>query len=306
MNKEIITMGSINQDIFINAKEYPNYGDTVWVDSVNTQPGGKGANQAIALSRIGSQVRFIGAVGDDEQGKNMLKNLTDQKIDTTNIQIKENVNTGTFVVILDEQGENTMLGTVGANNKIKLDPITEIFNSVNANYFLLQLETNEDAIMHALKIAKEKNINVILDPAPADGYKEAYLSYANIITPNKQEAEKISGIKITDKETALTAATIINKKGVNTVILKLGELGSLIYTNEQSTFISSYKVKAINTVGAGDVFAAALTVYLNEGNQLVESVKFATAAAAIKVSKRETQNALPTKKEIKDFINNYS
>ena len=129
-------MGSINQDIFINAKEYPNYGDTVWVDSVNTQPGGKGANQAIALSRIGSQVRFIGAVGNDEQGKNMLKNLTDQKIDTTNIQIKENVNTGTFVVILDEQGENTMLGTVGANNKIKLDPITAIFNSVNANYFL--------------------------------------------------------------------------------------------------------------------------------------------------------------------------
>src|SRR5699024_9796877 len=284
-------MGSINQDIFINAKEYPNYGDTVWVDSVNTQPGGKGANQAIALSRIGSQVRFIGAVGNDEQGKNMLKNLTDQKINTTNIQIKENVNTGTFVVILDEQGENTMLGTVGANNKIKLDPITTIFNSVNANYFLLQLETNEDAIMHALKIAKEKNINVILDPAPADGYKEVYLSYANIIT---------------HKETALTAATIINKKGVNTVILKLGELGSLIYTNEQSTFISSYKVKAINTVGAGDVFAAALTVYLNEGNQLVESVKFATAAAAIKVSKRETQHALPTKKEIKDFINNYS
>jgi ribokinase len=214
-------MGSINQDIFINAKEYPNYGDTVWVDSVNTQPGGKGANQAIALSRIGSQVRFIGAVGNDEQGKNMLKNLTDQKIDTTNIQIKENVNTGTFVVILDEQGENTMLGTVGANNKIKLDPITAIFNSANANYFLLQLETNEDAIMHALKIAKEKNINVILDPAPADGYKEVYLSYANIITPNQQEAEKISGIKITDKETALTAATIINRKGVNTVILKL-------------------------------------------------------------------------------------
>lgn len=306
MTEEIIIMGSINQDVFITTNEFPNYGDTVWVNSISNQPGGKGANQAIALSRIGSKVKFIGAIGNDDHGKNMLNNLKNNDIDISNIQIMEGTNTGTFIVVLDENGQNTMLGTLGANSKMGLNNITKIFSSTTSKYFLLQLETSKESILHALKLAKNKGITVVLDPAPADGYDEYYLSYADIITPNQQEAEKISGIKIEDEQSALTAAQIIREKGVKTVIVKLGEQGSLIYDNGNINFVPAYKVKVINTVGAGDVFAAALTSHLNKSNSLVDSVKFATAASAIKVSEKETQKAIPTEEEINYFIEQHN
>ncbi|MBW0767398.1 PfkB family carbohydrate kinase [Mammaliicoccus lentus] len=302
MTKEIITLGSINQDIFVNTKDYPKNGETVWVDSVNNQPGGKGANQAIALTKIGGKTKFIGAVGVDAHGENMIKNLQKHGVDTEFIVSKKGINTGTFIVILDSTGENTMLGTLGANNHLNDDDIIKAFDQTNADYLLLQLETSKTSIMTALKIAKEKNIKVVLDPAPADGYDEEFLKYAYLITPNQQEAEAISGIKVTDIESAERAAHIISQKGVENVIVKLGSQGSLIYKNQETTFIQSHKVSTINTVGAGDVFAAAITVCLNNSQSLIEAVEFATAASAIKVSKKETQEAIPSYSEIQDFV----
>lgn len=302
MSKEIITMGSINQDVFVNVDSYPKHGETVWVQSVNNQPGGKGANQAIALSKIGGKVTFIGAVGKDSQGKNMIENLKKYDINTDFISVKDDVNTGTFIVILDENGENTMLGTLGANNHLTENDIQSAFDNTNAEYFLLQLETNRGAIHRSLEIAKQKNIKIVLDPAPADGYQEEFLKYAHIVTPNQQEAELISGVKVIDKESAKKAAKIIKSKGVDNVIVKLGDKGSLIHTNNESIFVSSYKVSAVNTVGAGDVFAAAMTVFLNDSDDIYSAVKFASAASAIKVSKAETQEAIPTYSEIIDYM----
>ncbi|MBL0848244.1 ribokinase [Mammaliicoccus fleurettii] len=303
MGKEIITMGSINQDIFVNTNVYPKHGETVWVQSVNNQPGGKGANQAIALSKIGNQVKFIGAVGQDSQGKNMVENLKNYDVNTKYISVKDDLNTGTFIVILDENGENTMLGTLGANNHLSEDDIQRAFENTDADYFLLQLETNKKAIQKALEIANQKNIKIVLDPAPADGYHEEFLEFAHIVTPNQQEAELISGVKVKDKESAEVAAKVIKSKGANIVIVKLGEQGSLLYMNNESIFVPSYKVKAVNTVGAGDVFAAAMTVFLNDSEDIYSAVKFASAASAIKVSKAETQEAIPTYSEIVDFMN---
>src|SRR5699024_9913922 len=264
----------------VNTKGYPKNGETVWVDSVNNQPGGKGANQAIALTKIGGKTKFIGAVGVDAHGENMIKNLQKHGVDTEFIVSKKGINTGTFIVILDSTGENTMLGTLGANNHLSDDDIIKAFDQTNADYLLLQLETSKASIMTALKIAKEKNIKVVLDPAPADGYDEEFLKYAYLITPNQQEAEAISGIKVTDIESAEQADHIISQKEVENVIVKLGSQGSLIYKNQETTFIQSHKVNTINTVGAGDVFAAAITVCLNNSQSLIEAVEFATAASA--------------------------
>ncbi|MBO1207357.1 ribokinase [Mammaliicoccus sciuri] len=304
MSKEIITMGSINQDIFVNADQYPKLGDTVWVKSVNNQPGGKGANQAISLSKIGNEVRFIGAVGQDNQGQNMLDNLKKYGVNTEYISIKDDINTGTFIVILDGNGENTMLGTLGANNYLTELEIKNAFKNTDAQYFLLQLETNKDAIEKSIEIAKQKDIKIILDPAPADGYDEKFLKHAFIVTPNQQEAQVISGVEVNDRESAEKAAKIIKAKGAENVIVKIGDKGSLILTNDKTTFVPAYQVDAVNTVGAGDVFAAALTVYLNDSLNIEEAVKFASAASAIKVSKEETQEAIPSYSEIIEFMRN--
>lgn len=304
MSKEIITMGSINQDIFVNADQYPKLGDTVWVKSVNNQPGGKGANQAISLSKIGNEVRFIGAVGQDNQGQNMLDNLKKYGVNTEYISIKDDINTGTFIVILDGNGENTMLGTLGANNYLTELEIKKAFENTDAQYFLLQLETNKDAIEKSIEIAKQKDIKIILDPAPADGYDEKFLKHAFIVTPNQQEAQVISGVEVNDRESAEKAAKIIKTKGAENVIVKMGDKGSLILNNDKTTFVPAYQVDAVNTVGAGDVFAAAMTVYLNDSLNIEEAVKFASAASAIKVSKEETQEAIPSYSEIIEFMKN--
>lgn len=304
MSKEIITMGSINQDIFVNADQYPKLGDTVWVKSVNNQPGGKGANQAISLSKIGNEVRFIGAVGQDNQGQNMLDNLKKYGVNTEYISIKDDINTGTFIVILDGNGENTMLGTLGANNYLTELEIKNAFENTDAQYFLLQLETNKDAIEKSIEIAKQKGIKIILDPAPADGYDEKFLKHAFIVTPNQQEAQVISGVEVNDRESAEKAAKIIKTKGAENVIVKMGDKGSLILNNDKTTFVPAYQVDAVNTVGAGDVFAAAMTVYLNDSLNIEEAVKFASAASAIKVSKEETQEAIPSYSEIIEFMKN--
>ncbi|EHJ07570.1 ribokinase [Staphylococcus simiae] len=308
MENEILTFGSINQDIFIKTSDYPNQGDTVWVKDIEYQPGGKGANQAIALARLGCNVKFIGAVGDDTSGNNMISNLKFSGVDTKYVSKVSEVRTGNFIVILDKSAENTMLGTLGANKYIDKQQLEKAFEEVKSRYFLLQLETNSSAIEYSLKLAREKNMIVILDPAPVDGYKEKYLKYVDIITPNQQEAEKISGIKVNDKESAIQAAHIIYKKGVGNVIVKLGKQGSIFYDGNKSTFIPAYKVNAVNTVGAGDVFVAALTSYLSLHNNecMEEAIKYATAASAIKVSGRKTQSAIPTDEEVLKFIKNYT
>lgn len=306
MTNEIITMGAINQDIFLNANSFPNHGDTVWLKSINKQTGGKGANQALTLSRLNNDIRFIGAVGDDDHGQNMLKYFKNLHLNTDYIQVKQEVETGTFFIILDSTGENTMLGTLGANNLLNEKDVEYAFENTEANYFLLQLETSKDSILSALKLAKSKGITVVLDPAPSDGFNIQYLKYADIITPNQQEAETITKIKVTDKDTAFEAAKAIHKMGVATVIVKIGAQGSVIYNNNIEAFIPAYHVKAINTVGAGDVFAGALTSELNNGKSLKESVKFATIASAIKIRSSKTQEAIPTQDEIEKFIEKHS
>ncbi|MGI2264828.1 PfkB family carbohydrate kinase [Staphylococcus cohnii] len=306
MKSEIITMGSINQDVFVNINDFPEYGETLWANSISSQPGGKGANQAITLAKLSNNVTFISAIGNDNYGEKVLEFIKLSGVEIQNITIKEEIGTGLFIVILDKNGENTMIGTLGANNHLSVKDVKKGFKNTKATYFLLQLETSISSIKTALQICDKKGIKVVLDPAPVDGIKEDFIQYADIITPNQKEAQVISGIKVKDTCSAKKAAKIIHEKGANTVILKLGNKGSLIYDNNNFTFVDAYNVKTINTVGAGDVFVAALTSYISSENNIVESVMYATAAAAIKVSKLETQKSIPTHDEIVEFRNNYN
>ncbi len=299
---DVIVLGSINLDVFVSVPKYPNYGDTMIADSITMLPGGKGANQAIAVSKQDAKMLFLGSVGADSAGKQMLQNLQDFGIDTSNIQINEHKDTGTFVIMLDKQGENTMAGTLGANQEISTQYIQDSLSQVEAEVLLLQMETSKESILSALEIAKSKGMYIILDPAPADGYFQEALSYVDVITPNQQETKKITGITVTDEESALQAAKKIESLGVSNCVIKMGAGGNLVYQQGKHTFVPALKVEAKNTVGAGDTFAGALASAYVKTKDLVKAVQYGNVAAGMKVSQAGGQETIPTNTEVEQYM----
>lgn len=301
-NYDVVVLGSINLDVIVNVDQYPQYGDTVFANAITMTPGGKGANQVITVAKQGKKVLCLGSVGNDMAGKQMLENLQSYHIDTNHIEISQEKGTGIFVAEIDEHGENTMAGTLGANLTIGADYIQKNLENVEAKVLLLQMETSRESILEAMKIAKEKGMFVILDPAPADGYFEEALQYADVITPNQQETEKISGIVVKDQESALKAAQAIEKLGVKNSIIKMGSKGNLVYQSGTSHFVPSLKVKAVNTVGAGDTFAGALASHYVETDDLIKSVEYGNIVAGMKVSRSGGQESIPTYEEVLNYI----
>lgn len=302
MSYDVVVLGSINLDVKTLVTKFPDHGHTASAQSIEMLPGGKGSNQAVAVSKLGGEVAFVGAVGQDGAGQQMLQNLEKNGVETEFIKRTSSEGTGTFIVMLDETGENTMVGTLGANDTLTKEDIDYAMDKVEAPVFLLQMETSKDSITAALEKAKQKDMFIILDPAPADGYFEAALQYADCVTPNQQETEKITGIKVDSVEDALKAAEIITEKGAKSVVIKMGAHGNLVYQNGETEFIESHKVQAVDTVGAGDTFAAGLAVHYAKNKNLVEAVKFANKAAAIKVSRMGGQDAIPTVEELDQKI----
>ncbi len=302
MSYDVIVLGSINLDVKTLVAKFPNYKDTASAKSIEMIPGGKGSNQAVAVSRLGGDIAFVGAVGQDSAGQQMIQNLESHGVETDFIKRSSSEGTGTFLVMLDEIGENTMIGTLGANDTLTKEDIDHAMDQLDAPVFLLQMETSKESITAALDKAKEKGMYIILDPAPANGYFEAALPYADCVTPNQQETEKITGIKVNNVDDAIEAAKIITGKGAKSVVIKMGANGNLVYQNGETEYIESHKVKSVDTVGAGDTFAGGLAVHYAKNKNLVEAVKFANKAAAIKVSRMGGQDAIPTVEELAQKI----
>lgn len=298
---DVVVLGSINLDIMVTVDKYPQYGETVFANTIQMIPGGKGSNQAVAVAKQDKKLLFLGSVGNDNAGKQMLDNLRENGIDTSYILVDDKHGTGTFIPIVDNYGENTMLGTLGANASISAEYINHVFDQIDAKVLLLQMETSQESIITAMKRAKEKGMFIILDPAPADGFFKEVLEYADVITPNQQEIETITGIPVINQETALNAAKALDSMGVKSSIIKMGANGNLVYQQGEATFVPALKVKAVNTVGAGDTFAGVLASAYVETNDLVEAVKYGNIAAGIKVSRGGGQLSIPTDKEIKAY-----
>lgn len=300
MDFDVVVLGSINLDVKALVKDYPKHKDTAFAKEIDMIPGGKGSNQAVAVSKLGGKIAFLGSVGNDSAGNQMLTNLEKNGVDTHHIKISDTEGTGTFLIMLDDDGDNTMVGTLGANGTLTANDVVQPLNNINAPVLLLQMETSRESVMAALKTAKEKNMFIILDPAPADGYFEEALTYADCVTPNQQETEKISGIKVETYDDAVKAAKIIHEKGAKTVIIKMGDKGNLVYQNGAIEFVAAHKVKAVDTVGAGDTFAGALAVHYSKHHDLIKAVEFANQAAAIKVSRTGGQSSIPTIEELEN------
>jgi ribokinase len=299
-SKKIIVIGSSNMDMVVKTDHIPVPGETVLSGSFFMNAGGKGANQAVAVARLGGEVSFISKMGNDVFGKQFSQLFSDEGIDTRYIVSDENLPSGVALITVDKAGENSIVVASGANANLKPADIGEDARKqiAEASILLMQLEIPMETVEFAARQAAAHGVRVILNPAPVDILTTELLSHIDIITPNQTEAEMISGIKVVDIESSKKAARVICEKGVNSVVITMGARGSVIFHNETFSVVPAPVVKAIDTTAAGDVFNGALAVALSEGQELPAAVDFANRAAAISVTRLGAQQSIPYRNEL--------
>lgn len=302
--KNILVIGSLNMDFVIEVNKMPLPGETILGKNFTLIPGGKGANQAYAIGKLGGNVSMLGAVGNDEYGKKILENLNSVNVNTNNIIKLEDIQTGSAFINVDKNGENSIVVVSGANGKITKETIDSNINLIEkADIIVMQLEIPLEVVEYASKLAKQKGKLVILDPAPArPNLSEELLSNIDIIKPNETEIQILSGIEAKANEEIIRAARSLIEKGVDTVIVTLGDKGSILVTKELEKSFDSFNVEVVDTTAAGDSFTAALAKSLLEGKNIEEAIKFGHLVSSIVVTKKGAQTSIPTQKEIERFL----
>lgn len=296
---KIVVIGSCNTDMVITTDQLPKPGETVLGRNFKMFSGGKGANQAVAAARLGGDVSFIAKVGDDLFGKQSIKKYKDEGIDVKHIFLDTQLPTGVALIIVDQNGENCIAVASGANAALEFTHIENAKEIIeNAAILLMQLEIPIETVEYAAQLAYKKGIRVVLNPAPAVLLSDELLKCLYAIIPNKTEAEILSGIKISDWDSAKQAANIISSKGVEIVVITLGENGALIKDGSNYYNILGNKVNVVDTTAAGDTFCGAFCVGISEGLSIQDTVKMANKAASIAVSREGAQASIPFRKEI--------
>jgi ribokinase len=301
--KKILVIGSSNTDMIIKVKQFPAPGETVLGGKFLMAAGGKGANQAVAAARAGGEVNFIACLGNDAFAKQALLNYVEDKINIDNIIIDKKNPSGVALILVSAEGENSIAVASGANAELTSELIQQKHNVIkNADILLLQLETPLETVIKAAEIAHAEGVTVILNPAPVQSLPKNLWSNIDFLTPNTAEAEQLSGIKITDLESAKKTAHVILDLGVRHVIITLGDQGALLADRSQQILIPSFIVNTVDTTAAGDTFNGALAVALSDNMPLIDAVKFANAAAALSVTKNGAQPSIPRREEILQFL----
>ena len=305
MMKKIVVVGSSNTDLIIKVPEIPRPGETLLGGEFMTFPGGKGANQAVAAARAGGDVVFIASVGDDLYGEEAIKGYRLDNINTENIKICKGVPSGIAMITISDRGENAITVASGANAELTpadLDEIEEPF--LEADYMLIQLETPLETVQKAVELCSEFNTRVILNPAPAADLPDEILEKVSIITPNETEAERLTGVTVSDELTASEAADALHKRGIETVIITMGVMGAYLSDRATGTrkMVPGFSVKAVDTTAAGDVFTGQLAVSLAEGQQLERAIIEAHGAAALSIQKLGAQSSIPRREETDYYL----
>jgi ribokinase len=297
--KKIIVIGSCNTDMVIKADRLPIPGETVIGGVFLMNPGGKGANQAVAAARMGGKVTFISKTGNDIFGRQSIELYNSEGINTDYIFSDSKNPSGVALITVDSLGENCIVVAPGANANLTPEEIESAESEIQSgSLVLMQLEIPIETVEKATEVANKKNIPVILNPAPARALSDKLLKCLYMITPNKSEAEILSGVKVTEWESARHAADIISAKGVKIVVITLGSLGALIKENDNYYTVEATHVKAVDTTAAGDTFCGTLCVGLSEGMAIVDAVRMAAKASALTVTKMGAQSSIPYRKEL--------
>lgn len=303
MNK-ICVLGSLNMDLVLKVNDIPKIGETILSKSSEKIAGGKGANQAIAAKRCGSDVSMIAKVGKDENGKILIEKLKEDNINVTSIFEDNQEATGLALIMVNENGNNSIIVVPGSNMKISDHEIDNSISKIKESDILIaQFETNEEMTLKSFKIAKEFNKTTILNPAPAKKIDEELLKLTDIIIPNETEAEILTGFKIASLDDAKKAGEFLLNQGVKFAIITLGEKGALIIGKDFCELVQAFKVNAVDTTAAGDSFIGALASKLEFKNLNKESLKkavlFGNKVSSITVQRKGAQPSIPYLEEVK-------
>jgi ribokinase len=298
MNK-ITVVGSSNTDMVIKSANLPSAGETILGGEFLMNPGGKGANQAVATARLGGDTTFITKTGNDIFGKQAVELFKKEGINTKFIFTDPKKPSGVALIMVDDHGENCIsvaLGSNGTLNALDIDKAEKQIKS--SEIVLMQLEIPLSTVEYVTKLASNAGVKVVLNPAPAQKLSAVLLSSLYLLTPNESEAEILTGIKVNDESSASKAAEIIKSKGVQNVIITMGAAGSFVSSDSEELMIPAPRAEVVDTTAAGDTFNGALVVALAEKKSFIDAVIFANKAASISVTKLGAQASVPFRKDI--------
>ena len=300
---KIIVIGSSNTDMVIKSKHLPAPGETILGGCFLMNPGGKGANQAVAAAKLGGDVVFVARVGDDLFGREAVDGFKKVGMDTGYIVVDPDNPSGIATIMVDDNGENCISVASGANNALSPADVERAADKINAaSSILMQLETPLETIAYAAAMGRRLGKSVILNPAPAQELSAELLAGIDVITPNESEAELLTGVKVSCEESAKQAAEELRCKGVSTVIITMGAQGAFVLSDEFCGMVSSRTVEAVDTTAAGDTFNGALAVALAKGMSVDAAVKFSNCAASISVTRMGAQSSTPLLSEVKELL----
>ncbi len=303
MNQKFCVVGSLNMDLIVRVDNFPQPGETIRGHAFDMLPGGKGGNQAVALARLGADVAMVGAVGDDVFGSRYQQVLEAEGISPNYLLTIPEVPTGTALIQVDGQGQNTICIVAGANAQMTPDVVSNRRQTIEAaGVLLLQLEIPLPSVILAAGLARAKGVPVILDPAPARNLPDDLYRQIDFITPNETEAAFLTGEDTSTDEGIERAAVVLRQRGVKNVIIKAGARGSFILDESGFRSCAGFKVDVVDTVAAGDSFNAGFSRALLAGKKIDDAIMFANAVAALAVTRAGAQNAMPTLAEVEKLL----
>jgi len=304
-DNRIAILGIFVADLAFRAQRPPEMGETIIGSGFKMGPGGKGSNQAVAAARAGAKVSFISLIGKDAFGDIALSTWGGEGIDVGCVTQSPDLPTGAAYIFVNEAtGENAIIVVPGAAGAISIEDVDRATEAItNARVFVTQLEQPIDAARRGLEIARTSDVVTILNPAPAAELDDRIYPLCDYMTPNEREASALTGISVTDAESAKVAADILVRKGCGAAILTLGEAGALYHSREQSVLVPAFKVgNVVETTGAGDAFNGGLAAALSEGMAPIDAVRFGCATAGISVTRPGTAPSMPTRAEIQALL----
>lgn len=298
--KKILVVGSLNMDMVVNVPHHPKTGETILsTNNIEYFPGGKGANQAYAVASLNGKVTMLGVVGNDDAGETLIGNLRDAGADVSRIGMRSDVHSGTAIIAVNNEGNNSIIVIPGSNNLCDVDYIRENEDVLEAaDYVLIQMEIPMKTLEYVVTRASTSGKTVILNPAPAQKLSDEILAMTDFITPNETELEILSGMSCDTIDEIKSAAEYLIEKGVSGVVVTLGEKGAIVLDKYNAKIIPGRSVKAVDTTAAGDCFNGAFAVGLSEGMSVDESVLFANSAASVSVTRKGAQPSMPKRSEV--------
>ncbi len=301
-NPKVVVVGSFNMDLVIKTERRPQKGETLIGEEFGMFIGGKGANQAIAASRLGADVTMIGRLGTDLFGDTFLSEFARENIDTSFVVRDAAVGTGVASPVIDADGDNSIIIVPRANMCLDVEDVERASSKIaDADVLLLQLEVPIESSKRAAEIARENGVKIIL-PAPACELPDSFLRLIDVLIPNEVETEFLSKVTVADDEGARLAAQVLFEKGISTIVLTLGNRGALLLTSHQSQLVPAYNVKVVDTTAAGDAFCGALAAALASGEKIENAVAFANATGALAVTVLGAAPSMPTAEQVHGFL----